>query len=236
MKDPALRACSIAARGLWMDMLCLMFESDRRGFLQAPTGKPYSHEQLARMTGCLPDEVSRLLAELETSGVYSRTAHGVIFSRRIKRDEENRAENRSRQNNYRNSNKTIRNSNADVTPDVTRLSHPSSSSSSSSIKSSSPVAFQLPAIGGSAFDVTEEHLAKWRGLYLAVDVEAEVRKMIGWLDSQPAKRKTIRGTPAFVSRWLGRAQDQGGSPANLQRSPGRTQAKLQILAHPGGAA
>ncbi len=130
MKDPSLRACSAAARGLWMDMLCLMFESDRRGFLQAPNGKPYSPDQLARMTGCSPDEVSHLLAELETSGVFSRTKNGTIFSRRLKRDEELRAENRSRQHSYRKQMKTKENGDTLVTQDVTPMSHPSSSSSS----------------------------------------------------------------------------------------------------------
>src|SRR6202000_1601992 len=107
---------------------CLMFESDRRGFLQAPNGKPYSHEQLARMTGCLPDEVSLLLAELESSGVYSRTTHGIIFSRRLKRDEDERADNRARQNKHRNSHKQNENSNGAITHDVTGMSPPSSSS------------------------------------------------------------------------------------------------------------
>lgn len=146
MKDPGLRSCSAAARGLWMDMLCLMFESDRRGFLQAPNGKPYSHDQLARMTGCSPDEISLLLAELETSGVYSRTTHGTIFSRRLLRDEEKRADARGRQNTFRKSHKTKKNSNADVTHDVTHLSHPSSSSTSvlKTTPLASPSSFTLP--------------------------------------------------------------------------------------------
>jgi len=87
MKDPALRSVSLAARGLWIDMLCLMFEGDRRGYLQHATGKPVTAEQLARMTGSSPDEVSRLLQELDDSGVFSSTDHGVIFSRRMTKDE-----------------------------------------------------------------------------------------------------------------------------------------------------
>jgi hypothetical protein len=71
-------------------MLCLMFESVRRGYLQHATGKPVTAEQLARMTGCSTDEVSRLLQELEDSGVFSRTEHGVIFNRRMVRDEHKR--------------------------------------------------------------------------------------------------------------------------------------------------
>ncbi|MFP5276955.1 MAG: helix-turn-helix domain-containing protein [Acidobacteriota bacterium] len=130
MKDPDLRSCSVAARGLWMDMLCLMFECDRRGYLQAKNGKPFTHEQLARMTGCSSEEVSRLLQELETSGVFSRTRDGVIFSRRQVRDEEQRADHRARQDKYRKSQKSKKNGDADMTEDMTPLSHLSSSSAS----------------------------------------------------------------------------------------------------------
>jgi hypothetical protein len=90
MKDPALRSVSLEARGVWMDMLCLMFESDRRGYLQHATGKPVNEEQLARMTGCSTRQVSRLLQELESSGVFSRTEEGTIFSRRMVKDEQTR--------------------------------------------------------------------------------------------------------------------------------------------------
>ncbi len=91
MKDPALRSVSLEARGLWIDMLCLLFESGRRGYLQHATGKPVSDEQLARMTGGSAEQVSRLLRELEDSGVFSRTEHGMIYSRRMIRDERKRA-------------------------------------------------------------------------------------------------------------------------------------------------
>ncbi len=92
MKDPGLRSVSLEARGLWIDMLCLLFESGRRGYLQHRTGKPVTEEQLARMTGCSSGQVSRLLRELEDSGVFSRTEHGMIYSRRMIRDERKRAE------------------------------------------------------------------------------------------------------------------------------------------------
>lgn len=90
MKDPALRSCSHAARGLWIDMLCLMFESPRRGYLQQANGQPTTTSQVARMTGCDSAEAAHLLQELEDSGVLSRTEHGVYFSRRMVRDESKR--------------------------------------------------------------------------------------------------------------------------------------------------
>lgn len=89
LRDPGVRSISFAARGLWTDMLCLMHESDRRGYLQL-NGKPVNAEQLARMTGGSTDDVSRLLQELEDSGVFSRSDHGMIYSRRMVRDERKR--------------------------------------------------------------------------------------------------------------------------------------------------
>lgn len=86
LKDPGVRSLSYAARGLWMDMLCLMSESERRGYLSLK-GRPISAEGLARMTGGIPAEVVELLAELEESGVFSREEDGTIFSRRMVRDE-----------------------------------------------------------------------------------------------------------------------------------------------------
>lgn len=92
LAEPSLRACSLAARGLWIDMLSLMHLSPRRGYLLAASGLPISPEQLARLTGCSADEVNRLLGELHTSGVYSSSADGLIFSRRMVREESRREE------------------------------------------------------------------------------------------------------------------------------------------------
>lgn len=87
LAEPTIRVCSVAARGLWMDMLSLMHLSPRRGYLLAATGSPMSPEQLARLTGCSADEVTRLLAELQSSGACSCTDDGTIYSRRMVREE-----------------------------------------------------------------------------------------------------------------------------------------------------
>jgi hypothetical protein len=86
LKDLALRSVSLAARGLWIDLLALMFHCPRPGLLQQANGSPMSAIQIARMTGCSPDEAVAVLAELDAAGVFSRTADGVIYSRRMVRD------------------------------------------------------------------------------------------------------------------------------------------------------
>lgn len=58
--------------------------------------------------------------------------------------------------------------------------------------------------------ITQEDIEKYTQLYPAVNVDNELRAMIGWLDANPAKRKTANGIKNFISSWLKRAQDKGG--------------------------
>lgn len=87
MRDPAVRTCGLAARGLWFDMLCLMWEGPARGYLQHGNGQPVTPAQLARAVGAAAEQIEELLAELESADVFSRTDEEIIFSRRIVRDE-----------------------------------------------------------------------------------------------------------------------------------------------------
>lgn len=87
MSDEKLRLCSLAARGLWFEMLCLMHQNERRGYLATGTGAAVDSGQLARVVGISPGESLNLLAELESAGVFSRDERGVIFSRRMVDDE-----------------------------------------------------------------------------------------------------------------------------------------------------
>ena len=86
-KDMALQSCSVAARGLWMDMLCIAHECEPYGHLTV-NGKPMSAGQIGRHTGLTERECIRILAELEEAGVFSRTAEGAIYSRRMVTDED----------------------------------------------------------------------------------------------------------------------------------------------------
>jgi len=84
--------------------------------------------------------------------------------------------------------------------------------------------YALPTnVKDSFFGVSALDIEGWKALYPAVDVDQQIRKMIGWLDSHPTKRKTARGMKAFVNGWLGKEQDRGGStngPADqVERGP-----------------
>ena len=84
--DAALRSCSLAARGLWMELLCLCHEGEPRGYLTIG-GRAPSVGEIARLVGAHHHVVAKLLDELERRGVFSRTELGQVYSRRIVRDE-----------------------------------------------------------------------------------------------------------------------------------------------------
>lgn len=82
--DPALRMCSIAARGLWIEMIALMHEAVPYGHLIV-SGQSPTDTQLAVLAGTPSDQIPGLICELESAGVFSRTKEGVIFSRKMTR-------------------------------------------------------------------------------------------------------------------------------------------------------
>ncbi len=71
---------------------------------------------------------------------------------------------------------------------------------------------------GTYYTPTDDDINYWAKLYPKVDVEKELRAMAGWSDSKPKNRKTKRGVKAFVTNWLNRAQDKGGSNLPEKRS------------------
>lgn len=85
--DPALRMCSLGARGLWAEVICIMHEAEPYGFLLI-NGAPVTDKQLASLAGTSPREVAKYMEELERGGVFSRDTSGVIYSRRMVRDKE----------------------------------------------------------------------------------------------------------------------------------------------------
>lgn len=87
LQDAALRVVSVGARGLWMEMICLMHQGSDYGYLKV-NHKVILPANLARMCGATLLEVEGWLVELSEAGVYSIDDAGCIFSRRMIRDEE----------------------------------------------------------------------------------------------------------------------------------------------------
>lgn len=97
-------------------------------------------------------------------------------------------------------------------------STPSSSSSlyeESTEASSVPAFLTYPVVGpkGHSWLLSDAQVSEWAALFPGLDVSAECRKALAWLQANPLKRKTANGMPRFLAAWLTRATDRGGSPA-----------------------
>lgn len=84
--EPTLRLCSLAAHGLWMQMLCLAWDAEERGFVMIGPSAATAAD-LAKITGAPLEEISGLLLELKSKGVFSTDRRGWMYCRRMVRDE-----------------------------------------------------------------------------------------------------------------------------------------------------
>ena len=82
-----VRSCSLAAQGLWVNMLGIMSRADRKGFLSI-NGKQMDSRELAKFVGEFRDKVDELLVELEYYKVFSRDIDGTIYNRRMANESE----------------------------------------------------------------------------------------------------------------------------------------------------
>lgn len=76
---------------------------------------------------------------------------------------------------------------------------------------STPPVCQIILNDKSLYSITQADVDKWAGLYPAVDILAELRKMAGWCDANPSRRKTKSDVQRFINNWLSKEQDKGGN-------------------------
>ena len=91
--DAGLSLCSLGARGLWLELLCRMWQSPIRGVLLKQTGALPGITEIAAWARAPAGTVTTLLAELEDHDVFSRRpTDSAIVSRRMVREERARQE------------------------------------------------------------------------------------------------------------------------------------------------
>jgi len=84
--DAGLRTCSEGARGVWIDILCLMDGANPRGHLKLGR-KNIDLPTLAGLLKVSPKRLEKYLDELRAAGVFSVTNRGMIYSRKMVREE-----------------------------------------------------------------------------------------------------------------------------------------------------
>jgi hypothetical protein len=85
--------------------------------------------------------------------------------------------------------------------------------------------FPTEGKGGKSWGLTEAKLAEYLTVYPNLDVMGEMRKALQWCRDNPTKLKTKGGMPAFLTRWLNRAQDR---PSGARDGPQSQSARPMI--------
>ena len=75
----------------------------------------------------------------------------------------------------------------------------------------------IPLNDKTEYPVYDDDVEEYKSLYPAVDVEQQLRNMKGWCDANPSKRKTSKGIKRFITSWLCREQDRGGTKQEPRR-------------------
>ncbi len=85
LKDPDLQMCSFQTKGIWIDMLCAMWEHDPRGML---SGTP---AEFCRLIGCTKTQFDTFLHDMQVRPFADCLTNGhgevTIVNRRMLRDE-----------------------------------------------------------------------------------------------------------------------------------------------------
>lgn len=180
LSDPALRRSSFAARGLWFDLLCIAAQHDPIGYI-AVNNEALLANDIARMVGGSESEVSTLLQELDRNGVLSRNRNGLLFSRRMIRDDKKRRT--AQQNGKMGGNPTLLNHNGNYPLDKGRLkTHLPDTSNQKERKqdaASSKYFFESGVI-----KLTEDNFNLWKSAFSYLDLAAELVAMTGWANQQ----------------------------------------------------
>ena len=69
--------------------------------------------------------------------------------------------------------------------------------------------------------LTEAQIALWVTLFPTLDILAECRAALAWVDANPRRRKTAKGMKRFLVAWLIRAANEVRTSGPAQSSVGR---------------
>lgn len=86
LRCPELRVLPPDVRGLWMDMLCYMWESVERGVMVMPNGQPCTKDDVVRIIGTDSSGSTDWLDVLIDNKVCEVREDGAIYSRRMVKD------------------------------------------------------------------------------------------------------------------------------------------------------
>lgn len=238
LSDQGLRMCGLAARGLWIELLCLMWKSPRRGYLESSEGVALSEAQLCRVIGEPAERITALLTELDQAGVFSREAtSGIIFSRRIVKDVAafrefsawgqkggNPALKASFKGRLNGTLKPQKSEFRSQSSEVRKKEDEPATAEGSPSTPADEIVLTFPCNGPvKEWGLSASTLAEMVKSYPEFDVRKDIELALSKIKTGAVPRKTANGMPKFLWSWLGRTNDspRNSPAANPQKQPVR---------------
>jgi hypothetical protein len=222
MKDPELRLCSIFARGLLVDLLCIMFEAKHRGQLVLADGvTPWTDLQIVdAVTGGDRHEKLSALEELLCNGVLKRDEQGIVYSKRLLADELIRQE-RSKAGSKGGSKAQANRQANGVANDQAKSSPSSSSSSSTSVSNNRDFKKFIPPTAEQVRDYCQE-----RGNSVDPELFVDHYASNGWMRG----KNKLKDWKAAVRTW---EKNQRDKPTQANGRPTTNQSIANLAAAAG---
>lgn len=212
---------------IWFKLLCLAGKTNNHGIIMLSDKIPYTDEMLATIFRRPLNTVRLALTTFEAYGMIE-IVDGVVtitnwekhqndaklesireYNRLAKQKERKRKKLLLGQGNVVDSHDTDIEVDVDKEVDIDNKENIGAKSKDS--PPTEPPVIELILNNKSMFPIQQQKINEWKLLYPAVDIMQELRKMKGWLDANPTKRKTKSGIMRFVNSWLAREQDRGGN-------------------------
>lgn len=220
--EPRLRMCSLAARGLWIDLMTYMHEGEPYGYLTIDGIAP-STSGIASLVGRPLNEVLKALAELEARRVFDRSEGGAIVSRRMVRDRSRSDEGREHvERRWANRvptpppNRSVNRSPADH-PITQKLEARDQKESKEDAPDGAPptkYAFESGVIR-----LIPRDLNHWKASFSHLDVPGELEGLSEWAGAQPNWFHAVKGALAKRNREAGIRLEAQRNGAAVVRTP-----------------
>lgn len=200
--DPRLRMCSLAARGLWIDLMTYMHEGEPYGHLTID-GKQPDLAGIAALVARPLKEVKAAIAELEVRNVFSRGDNGAIYSRRMVRD--NAKAKKDRENGKGGGNPKLKPDdkppdNGGVNPQD-KAQIPESRNQKEELKRPDGRGDGYEFEGG-IIRLSKKHFSEWTKAYPSIDLLAELTARDVWLGSERATDSDRKNWFISTSKYL----------------------------------
>lgn len=208
---------------IWLRLLCLCGKSNSGGLLMMTDKLAYTDEMLASIFSRDIKAIQLALTTFEKLDMIEIINNAIYITHWEKHQSLDKLETikeqtRLRVAKYREQKKLCNvTSNADVTlcnaedkdKDKDNKNKNNSNIAPSDLENhSEPPVIELSLNDNSLYPIYQNDIDEWKDLYQSVDILQEIKKMKGWLNANPSKRKTKKGIKRFINNWLSREQDK----------------------------